>query len=63
MSESCEFEMSKRKGEAITDTEEWDNEVIEWDSSTGIYYVAGKPVSLCQGVAMFDVKKDDDEQV
>jgi hypothetical protein len=63
MSEPQEFEMSKRKGEAITDTEEWDNEVIEWDSSTGIYYVAGKPVSLCQGVAMFDVKKDDDEQV
>ena len=63
MSEPQEFQMSKRKGEAITDTEEWDNEVIEWDSSTGIYYVAGKPVSLCQGVAMFDVKKDDDEQV
>lgn len=63
MSEPQEFEMSKRKGEAITDTEEWDNEVIEWDSSTGIYYIAGKPVSLCQGVAMFDVKKDDDEQV
>lgn len=62
MSESQDFEMSARKGEAITDTEEWDNEVIEWDSSTGIYYVAGKPVSMCQGVAMFDVK-DDDEQV
>jgi hypothetical protein len=62
MSESDDFKMSSRKGEAITDTEEWDNEIIEWDSSTGIYYVAGKPVSMCQGVAMFDVK-DDDEQV
>jgi hypothetical protein len=62
MSEPQDFEMSARKGEAITDTEEWDNEIIEWDSSTGIYYVAGKPVSMCQGVAMFDVK-DDDEQV
>ena len=63
MNEPQEFEMSTRKGEAITDTEEWDNEVIEWDSGTGIYYVAGKPVSLCQGVAMFDVKEEDDEQV
>ena len=62
MSEPQDFQMSARKGEAITDTEEWDNEIIEWDSSTGIYYVAGKPVSMCQGVAMFDVK-DDDEQV
>jgi hypothetical protein len=62
MNEPQDFEMSARKGEAITDTEEWDNEIIEWDSSTGIYYVAGKPVSMCQGVAMFDVK-DDDEQV
>lgn len=62
MSEPQDFKMSARKGEAITDTEEWDNEIIEWDSSTGIYYVAGKPVSMCQGVAMFDVK-DDDEQV
>ena len=62
MSEPQDFEMSARKGEAITDTEEWDNEIIEWDSSTGIYYVAGKPGSMCQGVAMFDVK-DDDEQV
>jgi len=62
MSEPQDFPMSARKGEAITDTEEWDNEIIEWDSSTGIYYVAGKPVSMCQGVAMFDVK-DDDEQV
>lgn len=63
MSEPQEFEMSLRKGEAITDTEEWDNEVIEWDSSTGVYYVAGKPVSLCQGVAMFDSKEEKDEQV
>ncbi len=55
--------MSLRKGEAITDTEEWDNEIIEWDSSTGVYYVAGKPVSLCQGVAMFDSKEEKDEQV
>lgn len=62
MSEPQDFKMSARKGEAITDTEEWDNEIIEWDSSTGIYYVAGKPVSMCQGVAMFDIK-DDDEQV
>ena len=62
MNEPQDFEMSARKGEAITDTEEWDNEIIEWDSSTGIYYVAGKPVSTCQGVTMFDIK-DDDEQV
>jgi hypothetical protein len=42
-----------RKGESVTDFSDWDNEIIEWDSSTGIYYVAGKPVSMCQGVAMF----------
>jgi len=54
---SNEFDWSIRKGESITDTDDWDNETIEWDSSTGIYYVAGKPVSMCQGVAMF--KEDD----
>ena len=49
--------MELRKGESVTDLPDWDNEVIEWDSSTGIYYVAGQPVSMCQGVAMF--KKED----
>jgi len=63
MDDSQDFKMSTRKGEAITDTEEWDNEIIEWDPSTGVYYVAGKPVSMCQGVAMFDVKEEKDEQV
>jgi hypothetical protein len=28
MSEPQDFRMSTRKGEAITDTEEWDNEII-----------------------------------
>jgi hypothetical protein len=51
------FNMELRKGESVTDLPDWDNEVIEWDSSTGIYYVAGQPVSMCQGVAMF--KKED----
>jgi hypothetical protein len=57
--ENDEMSMGLRKGESITDFSDWDNEVIEWDSSTGIYYVAGKPVSMCQGVEMF--KKKDDE--
>lgn len=52
-----DFNMELRKGESVTDLPDWDNEVIEWDSSTGIYYVAGQPVSMCQGVAMF--KKED----
>jgi len=56
-----EFDMGLRKGESVTDLPDWDNEVIEWDSATGIYYVAGKPVSMCQGVAMFEEKKDGDE--
>ena len=47
-----EFDMSIRRGESVTDVPDWDNEVIEWDSASGIYYVAGKPVSMCQGVAM-----------
>jgi hypothetical protein len=51
------FNMELRKGESVTDLPDWDNEVIEWDSATGIYYVAGQPVSMCQGVAMF--KKED----
>lgn len=54
-----DFNMELRKGESVTDLPDWDNEVIEWDSSTGIYYVAGQPVSMCQGVAMF--KKEDDD--
>lgn len=48
-----QFNMGLRQGESITDIPDWDNEIIEWDSATGIYYVAGKPVSMCQGVAMF----------
>lgn len=51
--------MELRTGESVTDFKDWDNEVIEWDSSTGIYYVAGQPVSMCQGVAMF--KKDEEK--
>jgi hypothetical protein len=47
------IDMGARKGESVTDVPDWDNEIIEWDSSTGIYYVAGKPVLMCQGVAMF----------
>jgi len=57
-----EFNMELRKGESVTDLPDWDNEINEWDSSTGVYYVAGKPVSMCQGVAMFkpeDEEKDD----
>lgn len=53
------FDWSKREGESVTDIPDWDNETIEWDSSTGVYYVAGKPVSMCQGVAMFKEEKDD----
>jgi hypothetical protein len=51
--------MSRRKGESITDLPDWDNEVIELDSATGIYYVAGNPVIMCQLVAMF---KDEDKE-
>ena len=54
-------DMSGRKGESITDLPDWDNEVIEWDSATGIYYVAGNPVSMCQGVAMFKDKDKENE--
>ena len=56
------FNMETRSGESVTDFTDWDNEEIEWDSSTGIYYVAGKPVSMCHGVAMFK-EKSTDEQV
>jgi hypothetical protein len=56
-----EFNMSNRSGESVTDVTDWDNEVIEWDSSTGIYYVAGKPVTMCHGVAMFKEKSSDDQ--
>ena len=59
MPENKDHDMSLRKGESLTDLPDWDNEVIEWDSATGIYYVAGKPVSMCQGVAMF---KENDEE-
>jgi hypothetical protein len=55
--ENNEFNMSSRTGESVTDLSDWDNEVIEWDSSTGIYYVAGKPVTMCHGVAMFKEKE------
>jgi hypothetical protein len=53
------FDWSERQGESVTDIPDWDNETIEWDSSTGVYYVAGKPVSMCQGVAMFKKEEDD----
>jgi hypothetical protein len=53
-------DMAAHRGESVTDLTDWDNEVIEWDSSTGIYYVAGKPVTICQGVAMFKDEKDDE---
>lgn len=60
MSNSSEdIDWLSRKGESVTDITDWDNETIEWDSASGIYYVAGKPVSMCQGVAMF--KKDEEE--
>lgn len=54
-----DFDWSIREGESVTDVPDWDNETIEWDSATGIYYVAGKPVSMCQGVAMFKEDKND----
>lgn len=59
---NIEFNMDDRTGESVTDVTDWDNEVIEWDSSTGVYYVAGKPVTMCHGVAMFK-EKSEDEQV
>jgi hypothetical protein len=59
--ESNEFKIEARQGESITDYPDWDNETIEWDSATGIYYVAGKPVSMCQGVAMFKEEKEDEQ--
>jgi hypothetical protein len=58
---NIEFNMSNRTGESVTDVTDWDNEVIEWDSSTGVYYVAGKPVTMCHGVSMFKEKSDDDK--
>jgi hypothetical protein len=63
MSSIENFDWSARKGESVTDIEDWDNETIEWDSSTGVYYVAGKPVSMCQGVAMFKEDGDDNDKV
>jgi len=60
MSDIESFDMSVRQGESVTDIPDWDNETIEWDSATGIYTVAGKPVSMCQGVAMFFVDKNED---
>lgn len=59
--ENNEFNMESRTGESVTDFSDWDNEVIEWDSSTGIYYVAGKPVTMCHGVAMFKEKSGNDQ--
>ena len=56
-----ELDVTKRQGESITDLPEWDNETMDWDSATGIYYVAGKPVSMCQGVAMFKEEKEDEQ--
>jgi len=56
-----ELDLSQRKGESITDLPDWDNEIMEWDSSTGVYYVAGKPVSMCQGVAMYKEEEEDDK--
>jgi hypothetical protein len=61
MSKDIEIKMGNRSGESVTDVQEWDNETIEWDSSTGIYYVAGKPVVRCQIVAEFEEKDDVDE--
>lgn len=59
--ENNEFNMESRTGESVTDFLDWDNEVIEWDSSTGVYYVAGKPVTMCHGVAMFKEKSGNDQ--
>ena len=56
------FNMELRKGESVTDVPDWDNEVLEWDSATGVYYVAGKAVSQCQGVAMFKDEVEKNEQ-
>jgi len=56
-----ELDLSQRKGESITDLPDWDNETMEWDSSTGVYYVAGQPVSMCQGVAMYKEEDNDAE--
>lgn len=58
---NIEFNMSNRTGESVTDIVDWDNEVIEWDSSTGVYYVAGKPVTVCHGVSMFKEKSSNDQ--
>jgi hypothetical protein len=63
MSSIENFDWSIRKGESVTDITDWDNETIDCDSATGIYYVAGKPVSMCQGVAMFKEDKDDNDKV
>ena len=59
---NIEFNMDDRTGESVTDVTDWDNEVIEWDSSTGVYYVAGKPVTMCHGVAMFKEKSEDEQE-
>jgi hypothetical protein len=56
-----ELDITKRQGESITDFPDWDNETMDWDSATGIYYVAGKPVSMCQGVAMYKEEETDDK--
>ena len=57
-----ELDLSQTKGESITDLPDWDNEIMEWDSSTGVYYVAGKPVSMCQGVAMYKEEDNDKDK-
>lgn len=57
-----DLDIVKRQGESITDIPDWDNETMDWDSATGIYYVAGKPVSMCQGVAMYKEENDDDDK-
>jgi hypothetical protein len=63
MNNNNNIDWSKRQGESVTDITDWDNETIEWDSASGIYYVAGKPVSMCQGVAMFKKEEEDDKEV
>ena len=57
-----DLDIVKRQGESITDIPDWDNETMDWDSATGIYFVAGKPVSMCQGVAMYKEENDDDDK-
>ena len=57
-----DLDISKRQGESITDIPDWDNETMDWDSATGVYYVAGNPVSMCQGVAMYKEENDDDDK-